>query len=215
MPCSLASNKATPIRYNCPMRNHFIRLDQNPGTVPVPPLATLVVIVALMSPVSVGAQAAAPSAAAPPVSSAAADGGMSWRFGAAQSADSKNWTAERGTIAQGNDGLRLQPDANRRVILLSPSALPEAARRAEEFQLGISGTGLQRARIQARRDERGGWITIADASGSALREIDGGYAIKRNAGARDAPIERLRIELQFRTTNPRALKFIAIKDMPG
>ena len=106
---------------------------------------------------------------------------------------------------------RLQPDANRRVVLLSPPDLPEAVRDAEEFVLGVSGTGLQRVRIQARRDARGGWITIADASGAALRETAEGYVVKRNPGARGAPIERLRIEFQFRTTNPRALARIATR----
>ena len=75
--------------------------------------------------------------------------------------------------------------------------------------LGLAGTGLQRVRIQGRRDARGGWITIADASDAALREAADGYTIKRNPGARDAPIERLRIELTFRTTNPRVLTRIA------
>ena len=65
-------------------------------------------------------------------------------------------------------------------------------------------------RIQARRDPRGGWITIADASGSALLSTATGYVIKRKPGARDDAIDRLRIELDFRTTNPRALKRIAV-----
>lgn len=70
---------------------------------------------------------------------------------------------------------------------------------------------LQRVRVQARRDARGGWITIADASGTALRDSTGGYAVKRRPGARDTAIERLRIELQFRTTNPRVLTRIAAR----
>ena len=121
------------------------------------------------------------------------------------------WTAERGTLSMANGSARMQPDANRRVVLLSPPALPGSIKGAEEFLLGIEGTGLQRVRVQARRDARGGWITIADASGSALHETPDGYTVKRKAGARDAPIERLRIELQFRTTNPRVLTRIAAR----
>ena len=140
---------------------------------------------------------------------------LTWRFGKPQSPNDAGWTAERGTITQDEGELRLQPDANRRVILLSPLGLPDAARDAGEFVLGLTGTGLQRVRIQARRDARGGWITIADASGTALREVADGYSIKRKAGARSAPIERLRFELEFRTTNPRALKYISFKSVPN
>jgi hypothetical protein len=177
-------------------------------------LATLVVVIGLSSPLLAQPQAA-PATAQPVAAPLAADAeSLAWTFGAAQPAGDKGWTAERGTITEGGGELRLQPDANRRVTLLSPSALPEAAQQAEVFVLGIGGTGLQRVRIQARRDARGGWITIADATGTALREVPGGYAIKRIAGARDAPIERLRIELQFRTTNPRTLQRIAAMPAP-
>jgi hypothetical protein len=136
--------------------------------------------------------------------------GLSWTFGSPPSAEGKAWTAERGTLTLANGEARLQPDANRRVVLVSPPDLPDAARAAEAFELGIAGTGLERVRIQGRRDARGGWITIADASGSALQETAGGYLLKRKPGARDAPIERLRIELEFRTTNPRALQRIVV-----
>ena len=141
---------------------------------------------------------------------------LSWTFDASQSAGGNGWTAERGTFTVGQAGARLQPDVNRRVVLLSPPGLPEAARQADEFVLGVAGdAGLQRVRVQARRDARGGWITIADATGGTLRAVPGGYAITRKAGARDAHIERLRIELTFRTTNPRALTRIVAIPAPG
>jgi len=148
----------------------------------------------------------APQATIPATTGAPA-GALTWNFGA----PAPGWTAERGTLIPGNGEMRLQPDANRRVVLLSPPGLPESASQVEEFVLGVSGTGLQRVRIQARRDARGGWITIADASDAALREVAEGYVIKRNPGARGAPIERLRIELTFRTTNPRVLTRIAAR----
>ena len=97
------------------------------------------------------------------------------------------------------------------MVLLSPSHLPERVRAAELFVLGVTGTGLQRVLVQARRDPRGGWITIADASGPALQEVAGGVKVKRVSGARTAPIERLRIQLTFRTTNPRPLSRIAVE----
>ena len=104
---------------------------------------------------------------------------------------------------------QIAPNKSRRVVLLSPSQLLDRVRTAEQFVLGVTGTGLERVRVQARRDARGGWITIADASGPALQEVAGGVKVKRVSGARTAPIERLRIELTFRTTNPRSLSRIA------
>ena len=153
--------------------------------------------------------AAAPEPAGAPVAA------LAWTFGMPPPPKGEGWTAERGTLTQGNGEARLQPDANRRVVLLSPPSLPESARGAEKFVVQVAGSGLQRVRIQARRDARGGWITIADASGSALRSTAAGYVIKRNPGARDGSIERLRIELEFRTTNPRELKRIAVLPAKG
>ena len=136
-------------------------------------------------------------------------GSLLWTFGTAQHADGDGWTAERGALTLGRGELRLQPDDNRRVVLLSPSGLPDAARQAGEFVVGAASSGLQRVRIDARRDARSGWTTVADVSGEALRETAAGLVVKRTVGARGAPIERLRIELTFRTTTPRTLTRIA------
>jgi len=146
-----------------------------------------------------------------PAPAAAPSAALTWTFAAPQPADGTGWTVERGTLTTGKGKTSLRPDANRRVVLVSPPGLPEAARYAEEFVVGVSGTGLERVRVLGRRDPRGGWITIADASGTALHETADGYLVKRNTGARDAPIERLRFELQFRTTNPRTLASIAAR----
>ena len=77
------------------------------------------------------------------------------------------------------------------------------------FLVGVPGTGLARVRIQGRRDARGGWITLADASGSALRETANGSVVKHKPGPRGA-VERLRVDLEFRTTNPRTLERIVV-----
>ena len=149
-----------------------------------------------------------------PVPASSPSEALSWTFGTTQTPSGAGWTAERGTMTSGPGEARLQPDKNRRVVLLSPSGLPDAVRNAGEFVIGVSGTGLERVRVQARRDARGGWITIADASGAAVREVANGFAIKRGPGARGAPIERLRIELTFRTTNPRPLTRISANPAP-
>lgn len=173
--------------------------------------ALFTLAVALAAPAPAAAQAAPGASSTMP---APAGDTLRWTFGSTPPGDTAGWTAERGSITQVSGEMRLQPDANRRVVLLSPSGLPDAAHGAEEFVLGITGTGLQRVRIQARRDARGGWITIADAQGATLRHTADGYAIKRNAGSRAGPIERLRVELVFRTTNPRALSHLAIVTTP-
>ena len=145
-----------------------------------------------------------------PVPAASTASALAWTFDAARPVVHRGRAAERGTLTLGAGEARLQPDRNRRVVLVSPPGLPDAARDADAFVLGLSGTGLERVRIQARRDARGGWITIADASGNALRETADGYVIKRGPAARGAPIERLRFELTLRTTNVRPLTRIAI-----
>lgn len=164
---------------------------------------------------NVVAQVVAPQSAPAPASGGAGTpvttaSTQSWTF-ATGAADRPTWTAERGRMTVANGEATLQPDANRRVVLLSPPALPDTMRSAETFTLGIIGTGVQRVRIAARRDPRGGWITIADASGKALRETPDGYVIKRKTGSRSAGIEQLRIEIDFRTSNPRVLRLISVQ----
>jgi hypothetical protein len=123
---------------------------------------------------------------------------VTWSFAAPQQGAGSAWTAERGRMTPGTADARLQPDTSRRVILVSSGGLPEAVRYAEEFVVNIPAeAGLQRVRVQARRDARGGWITIADGKGSALRAAPDGIAVKRNPGARDLPIESLRFEFSF------------------
>ena len=136
---------------------------------------------------------------------------VAWTFDAATPADIAGWSAERGTVTLEKAHAQIAPNKSRRVVLLSPSPLPDGLGVAESFVLGVTGTGLERVRVQARRDPRGGWITIADASGAALQEVAGGVKVKRVSGARTAPLERLRIELTFRTTNPRPLSRISVE----
>ena len=134
-------------------------------------------------------------------------------FDAAQG-DPRTWTAERGTMTSADGKVVVRPDANRRVVLVSPPALPETAPSAGEFVIAVSGTGLLRVRVQGRRDARGGWITLADARGDALRETPDGIAVKRTLMPGAAAYERLRFEMEFRTTNPRTLERILVVPAP-
>lgn len=151
---------------------------------------------------ALAASIAAPIAQAAPLQAWTFDGG-----------DMAGWAAERGAMTAADGKVRLQPDANRRVVLISPIATPGPAQGAGEFVIGVGGTGLVRVRVQGRRDARGGWITLADARGNALRETPEGTAVERTLMPGNA-YERLRIELEFRTTNPRTLERILVNPGP-
>lgn len=133
---------------------------------------------------------------------------LAWSLGETGTA---GWTAERGTIMARDGKATIRPDVNRRLVLLSPPSVAVDARDLGEFVLDVGGTGLLRARIQGRRDARGGWITLADARGKALRATPEGIVVQRTAVGPGAPIERLRIEMEFRTTNPRPLDRIVVR----
>lgn len=175
--------------------------------------AALLAIILSLAAWTGGMATALAQAPATPAPVGAQTGALSWRFGAALSPDGGGWSIERGTMTTEKEAIILHPDRGGRVVLLSPPGLPDAVRYAEEFVLGLSGTGLRRIRVQARRDARGAWITIADASDTAIRQVAGGYAITVNPRARGAPVDRLRIEITLRTTNARPLTSISV--IPG
>ena len=138
-------------------------------------------------------------------------GALLWTFGAPVHADGDGWTAEIGSLALGRGFLTLGPDANDRIVLLSPKGLPAAAQAAEQFVLGFdAGAGVRRARVQGRRGADSGWETLADASGAALRTTAAGLVVKRAPGARTTPYDQLRIELTFASNTARQLNRVAI-----
>ena len=138
-------------------------------------------------------------------------GALLWTFGTPAHADGDGWTAELGSLSLGRGFVMLGPDANDRMVLVSPKGLPASAQTAEEFVLGLAANaGLRRVRIQARRSADSGWETIADASGAAVRATAAGFAIKRSAGPRSTPIDQLRIEMTFVANTARNLSRVAV-----
>lgn len=135
----------------------------------------------------------------------------SWEFAGPAPAAGARWTAERGRIEWDQGAARLHPDKNGRVVLVSPAGLTQATGSMKVFALDLSATGLLRVRVQGRRDARGGWITLADASGPAIRQLDDRVVIGRKTGIADGPIDQLRIELSFRTTGVRGLTRITVR----
>lgn len=138
-------------------------------------------------------------------------GAVLYTFGTASHADGDGWTADVGTIALGRGFLTLGPDANDRIALVSPKGLPAQVREAEEFVMGFDGhAGVRRIRIQGRTGPDGGWETLADASGTALRASHAGIAVKRGTGDRAFAIDQLRIEITFSANTAKALTRIAV-----
>ncbi len=83
--------------------------------------------------------------------------------------------------------------------------------RAEDFVLGFDPhAGVRRVRIQGRSAPDGGWETLADASGAALRDTAAGIAVKRTAGDRALAIDQVRIEITFATNTAKVLARVAM-----
>jgi hypothetical protein len=138
-------------------------------------------------------------------------GAVLYTFGTPSHADGDGWTADVGTLALGPGHLTIGPDANGRIALVSPKGLPVQVRRAEDFVLGFDGhAGVRRVRVQGRSAPDGGWETLADASGAALRPTAAGVAVKRTAGDRALAIDQVRIEITFATNTAKVLARVAM-----
>jgi len=132
-------------------------------------------------------------------------------FGTPSHADGDGWTADVGRITLGHGFLTIGPDANGRIALVSPRGLPAQVQRAEDFVLGFDRlAGVRRVRVQGRSAPDGGWQTLADASGPALRMTAAGVAVKRTAGDRALAIDQVRIEITFATNTAKALTRVAM-----
>jgi hypothetical protein len=138
-------------------------------------------------------------------------GAVLYTFGTPLHADGDGWTSDVGTFALNPGYLTVGPDANDRIALVSPKGLPAQVQRAEEFVLGFDGhAGVRRVRIQGRSAPDGGWETLAEASGAALRSTAAGIAVKRTAGDRARAIDQVRIEITFATNTAKVLTRIAM-----
>jgi hypothetical protein len=134
---------------------------------------------------------------------------VTWEFGPQVAPDAR-WTVERGRVNWDQTPVRLQPDRGGRVVLLSPDALKLTSASIKSVSLEVSATGLQRVRLQGRRDARGGWITLVDVPGTSFRKVDNAIVIDKTKRVPDGPIEKLRVELTYRTTTARELSRISV-----
>jgi hypothetical protein len=137
-----------------------------------------------------------------------------WTFGTPAHDDGDGWTPDVGAIRLGPGYLTLEPDRNRRVAIVSPTGLPDAAGTAATFVLGLDQeAGLRRVRIQGRRNAESGWETLADATSpnnAGWRHTQAGVVLKRTGIARPEPFAQVRIELTFAATTTRTLTRIAL-----
>ena len=137
-------------------------------------------------------------------------GALLWTFGTPPHADGDGWTAEVGTIALGRGYLTMRPMPTTASCWCRRRDCRRRCATRETIRAGLDGhAGLRRVRIQARRAPDGGWETLADASGAALRTTAAGIAVTRNATARGAPVDQLRIEMSSRRTRRGNLTRIA------
>ncbi len=137
-------------------------------------------------------------------------GALLWTFGTPAHPDGDGWTAEVGGLRLAAGGITLAPDANGRVVLISPGGLPASVATAEKYVLGLGAdSGVRRIRVQGRSAADGGWETLADASGAALAMTEAGFAIARTTRPRTGGVDQLRIELAFKATTLRRLARVA------
>ena len=115
-------------------------------------------------------------------------------------------------FASGRGYLTLEPDRNRRVAIVSPTGLPDAAGTAGTFVLGLEpDAGLRRVRIQGRRNAESGWETLADATSpdnAGWRHTPAGVVLKRTgdraAGALRAAALRTHVRRDHHRARSRA-----------
>ncbi len=141
-------------------------------------------------------------------------GSLLYTFGTPVFADGDGWTADVGGLALDKGFVRIDPDDNGRVVLVSPRGLPPAVQDAATFVLGLDAhAGVRRVRVQGRRAADSGWETLAEASGASLRQTAAGVALTRNPAARVAQWDQLRIEMAFAANTAKVLTRIAA--IPG
>ena len=129
-----------------------------------------------------------------------APGSRLWTFGSAQHADDDGWTAERGKLAPKPAHLALEPDAEHRVVLVSPRELRLDGARAWRLVLVASPGAIVQLHVDGRPDADAPWQPLADADSTVVD-------LPRRVGA---PVEQLRLTLVLRPGTPAQLARVAL-----
>ena len=129
-----------------------------------------------------------------------APGGRLWTFGSAQHADDDGWTVERGKLVARPAHLALEPDGERRVVLVSPRELRLRGTNAWRLVLVAPPGAIAQVRVDARASAEAPWQPLADAPGATVE-------LPRRTGP---PIEQLRLTLVTRAAEAMTLARVAL-----
>jgi hypothetical protein len=134
-----------------------------------------------------------------------APGAKLWTFGAPAHADADGWSAVRGTLVPQPGRAVIGPDASGVVALDSPPELMLDRSRAWRLVVLTDGPAPRSLRVLARAAQDAAWQALAASAGGAASLPAG----------QGAPIDAVRIELEFASPAATALVRVAIVAEPG
>jgi len=128
-------------------------------------------------------------------------GALLWTFGTPRHADGDGWTAEIGTLRLAPGALRVTPDAQGRVALVSPGGLALAPERIGRIVAGLPrDADVAQVDVFARAAGASAWTPIAHARGAGLASVDAGRIVARDHAAHPAPADQLKLEITLATS---------------
>ena len=121
-----------------------------------------------------------------------------WTFGSPRHADDDGWSAEAGTMATSPGALLTIPDANGRVVLVSPRGLALPAERVGRVVAGLPGSaGVNALSVYGRGTGDASWELIGQARGDRIGAAPAGRLVDRGELRRSLPYDQLKVEIAF------------------
>ena len=125
-------------------------------------------------------------------------GSLLYTFGSARHADSDGWTVEAGTMAVTKGALVVAPDAEGRIVLVSPTGLALPARQLRRMVVGLPAVAKVKQAIVHVADHAGPqWKRVMDKQAASLIPTPAGRAISDPDATPVAVIDRVKVELVF------------------
>jgi hypothetical protein len=119
-----------------------------------------------------------------------------WTFGSARHSDGDGWVAERGAAEMGNGWLRVAPDAQGTIALVSPGDLVLPRSNARALVLGLpEDARVTSVEVFAAWGGKPEWHSIARAPAEAMTRESAGRVVRMPERS-GPPIDRLRVVLQ-------------------
>lgn len=135
-----------------------------------------------------------------------------WTFGTPHHADDDGWTAERGTVARTPGALRVTPDAEGLVRLLSPAGLYIDNASVGRLVVGLpADRKVARLDVEARAAGTGEWQSVVNADQPAIAVTHAGVLVARNVRGRGVGrFDQVRLTLRLDNSQPVDVARIAI-----